>query len=79
MIGIVQYMEEQNKTKHAPFGDDGISLIELNPSPKYPHTNSPDWFSYISLENKLRDFAKRSKQFPLGDHLNKSSWYFLSG
>ena len=43
VISIVQYMEEQNKTKHTPFGDDDISLIELNSlSPKYPHTNSPD-------------------------------------
>ena len=29
MISIVQYMEEENKTKHTPFGDDDISLIEL--------------------------------------------------
>lgn len=35
--------------------------MELNPSPKYPHTNSPDWFPYFSLENKLRDFAKKKQ------------------
>lgn len=53
--------------------------MELNPSPKYPHTNSPDWFPYFSLENKLRDFAKKkTKQFPFGENLNKFSWLFFS-
>lgn len=50
------------KTKHTPFGDDDVSLIELNPSPKYPHTNSPDRFPYFSLEKKLRDFAKKKNK-----------------
>ena len=30
--------------------------------PQYLHTNSPNWSLYIFIENKLREFDKRSKQ-----------------
>ena len=36
--------------------------------PQYPHTNSPN----ISFNNKLREFDKRSRHFPLGDHFFNS-------
>ena len=54
----------------------------LNPvSPQYLHTNSPNWSSYISIKNKLREFDKRSKHFLLGDHFANShnlfSWLFI--
>ena len=45
----------------------------LNPvSPQYLYTNSPYWSSYICIKNKLREFDKRSKHFPLGDHFINS-------
>ena len=40
----------------------------LTLKPQYPHTNSPNWSPYISLENELREFVQRSQHFPLGDH-----------
>ena len=36
--------------------------------PQYPHTNSPNWSPYISLNNELREFDTRSRHFLLGDH-----------
>ena len=39
---------------------------------QYPHTNSPNWSSYISLENELREFGKRSSYFLFGDHFINS-------
>ena len=44
--------------------------------PQYPHANSLDWSSYISLNNKLREFGRRSKHFLLGDHIMNSHNYF---
>ena len=40
--------------------------------PQYPHTTSPNWSPYISLENELREFDKRSRHFFLGDHFINS-------
>ena len=36
--------------------------------PQYPDTNSPVCSPYIFLKNELREFDKRSKHFPFGDH-----------
>ena len=44
--------------------------------PQYPNTNSPDWSPYISLNNKLREFGRRSKHFLLGDHIINSHNHF---
>ena len=49
--------------------------------PQYPHANSPNWSLYISFKNKLREFDKRSRHFPLGDHFinshNLISWHCM--
>ena len=45
--------------------------------PQYLHTNSPNWFLYISLKNELREFVKRSRYFYLGDHFIKSHNLFV--
>ena len=46
-----------------------------------PQANSPNWSLYISLNNKLREFEKRSKYFLFGDHLinshNLTSWHCM--
>ena len=34
----------------------------------FPHTSSPDWYTYTSFKNKLRDYNIRSRHFPLGYH-----------
>ena len=44
--------------------------------PQYPHTNSPDWCPYTSLNNTLREFGRRSKHFLLGDHIINSHNHF---
>ena len=44
--------------------------------PQYPHTNSPDWSPYTSLNNKLREFGLRSKPFLSGDHIINSHNHF---
>ena len=43
---------------------DGIYLFKA----QYPHANSRGRPPYTSLKNKLREFNKRRKHFPLGDH-----------
>jgi len=40
--------------------------------PQYPHTNSPNWWLYISLKNELREFDNRSRHFLLCDHFINS-------
>ena len=49
--------------------------------PQNPHTNSPNWSLYISFKNELREFDKRSRHFPLGDHFinshNLISWHCM--
>ena len=46
-----------------------------------PQANSPNSCLYISLDNKLREFEKRSKYFLFGDHLvnshNLTSWHCM--
>ena len=37
-------------------------------SPKYPHTNFPVDLHTFLLIKTLREFVKKSKRFPLGDH-----------
>ena len=53
----------------------------FNPSSPNIHTNSPNWSLYISLKNELREFDKKSKHFPLGDHFinshNLVSWHCM--
>ena len=43
---------------------------------RYPHTNSPDRPSYISLKNSLREFDIKSKFFPCDDHFISSHNFF---
>ena len=49
--------------------------------PQYTHTNSPNWSPYISFMNELREFDKRLRHFPLGDHFfnshNLLSWHCM--
>ena len=45
--------------------------------PQYPDTNSPVCSPYILLKNELREFDKRSKHFPFGDHFIDSQDLFL--
>lgn len=41
-------------------------------SPKYPHTNFPVDLHTFLLIKTLREFVKKSKRFPLGDHFINS-------
>ena len=47
-----------------------------------PQANSPNSSLYISLNNKLREFEKRSKYFLFGDHFinshNLTSWHCMN-
>ena len=50
-----------------------FTALAANPfQTQYPHTNSPHWSPYIPLRKCLREFAKRSKYFPSGDHFVNS-------
>ena len=42
--------------------------------PHYPNTNSPDWFSYISLKIELKQIDQNI--FPLGHHFINSHGFF---
>ena len=44
--------------------------------PQYPNTNSPDWSTYISLKNWLREFVCTSKLFTSADHFINSYQIF---
>ena len=44
---------------------------------QYPDTNSPHWSPYIFFQNPLKEFDKRSKHFPFGDHFKYSHHLFL--
>ena len=47
-------------------------------SPKYPHANSPVDLHTFLLIKTLREFVKKSKRFPLGDHfINSHNLFFL--
>ena len=43
---------------------------------QYPNTNSPDWSTYISLKNWLREFVCTSKLFTSADHFINSYQIF---
>ena len=46
-------------------------------SPKYPHANSPVDLHTFLLIKTLREFVKKSKRFPLGDHfINSHNLFF---
>ena len=46
--------------------------------PQHSHTNSPNWSLCISMKNKLREFDKKSENFPSSDYFinshNLFSW-----
>ena len=51
-----------------------ISKVKITPlrTNQHPHSNSLDSFLLISLIHQLREFVKRSKQFPFGGHFINS-------
>ena len=51
----------------------GICLFSQTSKSQHSHANSLNWFQYIFLENKLREFDKRSKHSRFGDHFFKFS------
>ena len=50
--------------------------VEAQVKPEYSHTNSQDWFPYISLKNYLREIVLRSKHPPFDDHFINSHKFF---
>ena len=49
--------------------------VTINPLSPNIHTkiyNSPNWSPYVSLKNEFREFDKRSRHFPFGDHFINS-------
>ena len=47
---------------------------------QYPHTNSPNWYPYISFKNKFREYDKRSKHFHFDHFINSHnliSWHCM--
>ena len=66
--GFSKKMQFEVSGQHRPVAlNNHVQLLRImfNPNSQCPHTNSPDWSSYISLKNQWREFDKSSRNFTL--------------